>query len=82
MDDPLSVYNMHAGRRRSAIYQSWSVAVKNEEKAKVLKYQPPKIRKVVLENKKALLATCKVEKADSRGLGPCQGDMGAVCKEP
>jgi hypothetical protein len=56
--------------------------MKYEEKAKILKYQPPKIRRVVLENKKALLATCKVEKADNRGLGPCQSEMGAVCKEP
>ena len=56
--------------------------MKSEEKAKVIKYQPPKIRRVVLENKKALLATCKVEKADNRGLGPCQSEMGAVCKEP
>jgi len=56
--------------------------MKKEEKTRFLKYKPPKIRKVVLENKKPLLATCKVEKADNRGIGPCQSEMGAVCKEP
>jgi len=56
--------------------------MKTEPNAKTMKYKSPKIRKVVLENKKPLLASCKVEKADNRGLGPCQSDMGAVCKEP
>jgi hypothetical protein len=57
-------------------------AVKTEEKEKTMKYQPPRIRRVVLESKKRVLATCKVDKSDTRGLGPCQSEMGAVCKEP
>ncbi len=56
--------------------------MKTEPNARTMKYKSPKIRRVVLENKKPLLASCKVEKADNRGLGPCQSEMGAVCKEP
>jgi len=56
--------------------------MKSEKPEKPMTYQAPRVRRVVLENRKPLLATCKVEKADNRGLGPCQNDMGAVCKEP
>jgi len=45
-------------------------------------YRPPSIRKVVIESKKRVLGTCKVEKSDTRGLGPCGSGDTAVCKTP
>lgn len=44
------------------------------------KYMRPKIKKVVIQNKKRVLDTCKVANADTRGLGPCGDQLGAVCK--
>lgn len=44
----------------------------------MMKYERPKIKKVVIENKKPVLGTCKVENSDTRGIGPCGSE--GVCK--
>lgn len=54
--------------------------MKNKQESKKMEYQSPEIRKVVLKNKKRVLDTCKAANADTRGLGPCGNDLGAVCK--
>jgi hypothetical protein len=79
VSDEVPLFLMPA--RAGANSKPGGMPMKTKDDAKISRYQPPVIRKVVLENKKNVLSGCKTASSDTRGLGPCQSEVAALCKE-